>query len=398
MNLSLTPLQQKLSGLARSLAREAFAERAAGYDERAVLPEENLHDLRAVGLLNLVVGKDLGGHGSGIGSADPLLYLLVLEEIAAVCLSTSHCLQVHCHAVQFIDRLGTATQRRHFLLDVVEHGSLMTTLSSEPGRTARGSRNESLARLAPTGWSLSGVKNYSTLAGACKWLLVLTDAHVENDIAALAPVPVSNGERIASLVRVDAPGVSFVDQPWNAPGMRAAVSPTVRFEAADVPWSQIIGRPNAHLADNWSVKADLGFAAQYVGAAQGLLDSVTNAVRRRSTASDPHVQRHVGRLHFTIQGVRAQYRHAAWLWTQSDEAAAGLASIGAKHQAVEAANQVLDIAARIVGPTAFLQGSALERQYRDLRFLTMREHPDPAATAAGKKLLEGYEGGAHGRA
>ncbi|WP_213765522.1 acyl-CoA dehydrogenase family protein [Caballeronia sp. dw_19] len=395
MNLSLTNEQQQLSDLAGTLAREAFASRAASLDTDAALPVENLADLRSAGLLTLVIGKDLGGHGSGIESDDPLLYLLALEQIAQVCLPTSHCLQVHCHAAHFMDRLGTSAQRRDILGDVVSHGALMTTLSSEPGRTARGSRNESVAQVTDTGWTLTGVKNYATLAGASTWLLVLADAGVTDLTSTRSPVAVTDGERIALVVKADAPGVSFVEQSWNAPGMRSAVSPTVRFDQCQIAWNQMIGKPNAHLDSNWSVKADLGFAAQYVGAAQGLLDSVLLAVNRRSTATDPHAQRHVGRLHFAIDGARALYRKAAWLWTLDDKHAAGLASIGAKHQAIEAANQVLDIAARVVGPTAFSRGSTLERQFRDLRFLTMREHPDQAATTVGKALLEAASGISH---
>jgi len=391
MNLSLTPEQQRVTDLAARLARDAFAPRAARFDAAAALPLENLADLRAAGLLALAVGEDLGGLGSGIEGRDPLLYLLALEQIAEVCLSTSHCLQVHCHAAHFIDRLGTASQRRDLLGDVVRRGALMTTLSSEPGRTARGSRNESLARASSAGWTLSGVKNYATLASGSVYLLVLADAATDGESSERLPIPVVAGERVALVVNTASAGMSFVDRAWNPPGMRAAVSPTVRFDQCQLAWEQTIGASNAHLAGNWSVKADLGFAAQYVGAAQGLLDSVLQAVNRRATASDPHVQRHVGRLHFAVDGARALYQKAAWLWTGEDKRAAALASIGAKHQAIEAANHVLDIATRIVGPTAFTSGSTLERQYRDLRFLTMREHLDAAATTVGKALLDDPE-------
>ncbi|HEM7842897.1 TPA: acyl-CoA dehydrogenase [Burkholderia multivorans] len=394
MNASLTSDQQKISNLAGALAREAFAPRAAALDAAAALPLENLADLQAAGLLTLTIGKDLGGHGSGIGGEDPLLYLLVLEQISRVCLPTSHCLQVHCHAAHFIDQLGTNAQRHDILGDIITHGALMTTLSSEPGRTARGSRNESVAQPTDTGWTLSGVKNYATLAGASTWLLVLADARVTGT-GTYSPVAIADGERLALVTKADAPGVSFVDQSWNAPGMRPAVSPTVRFDQCQIGWNRVIGESNAHLSGNWSVKADLGFAAQYVGAAQGLLDSAIQAVRHRSTTTDQHVQRHVGRLHFAVDSARALYREAARLWTLDDKQEAGLASIGAKHLAIETANQVLDITARIVGPTAFSSGTTLERQFRDLRFLTMREHPDQAATTVGKTLLEATTGAIH---
>ena len=376
----LSPDHRRLDNLARTLSHERFAPRAAQYDQTATLPADNLQDLREAGLLGLVIGKDLGGLGSGIGGEDPLAYLLVLERLAEKDLSTSHCLQVHCHAAHFIDRLGTASQRHTILGDVIENGALTTTLSSEPGRTARGTRNASRAELLDDGWRINGLKNYSTLASASTWLLTLVDAHI-------APHPaVAEGDRVAFAIRRDAVGVSFDSAPWDPFGMRGALSPTVRFDDTRVSWERLIGQPNAHLSGGWSVRADLGFAAQYVGASQGLFDEVVAAVNRRSTHSNPHAQSHVGALHIAIAGARALYRNAASLWTHDPEAAA-LASVGAKYQSIATANLILDLAAKIVGPTAFSRGGALERQYRDLRYLTMREHPDAALVTMGQTLL-----------
>ncbi len=388
MSDALTPEQARLDRLAQNLAHERFAARAAGYDANAALPTENLQDLKEAGLLGLAIGKDLGGLGSGVGGDDPLAYLVVLERLAETCLSTSHSLQVHCHAAHFIDVLGTPSQRRTILGDVIGHGALTTTLSSEPGRTARGTRNESHAQWRSDGWIVRGVKNYSTLASASSWLLTLVDAHLSDELTTDGPprAGVIDGDRLAFAIRRDAPGVSFDHTAWDPYGMRSAVSPTVHFDNVPVSWDRLIGKPNEHLVENWSARADLGFAAQYVGASQGLLDLVIMAVNRRATHMQPHAQSHVGALHIAIAGARALYRSAAALWKHAPDQAP-LASTGAKYQSIATANLVLDSLARIVGPTAFARGDALERQYRDLRYLTMREQPDNAAIAVGQTLL-----------
>lgn len=399
MSFALSAEQNRVRQLARDLAREAFAARAADYDEAAQVPLANLADLRSHGLLGLVIGRDIGGAGGGIQGEDPLAYLLALEQIAEVCLATSHCLQVHCHAAHYIDQTGTQAQRERILGDVIANGALMTTLGSEPGRTARGSRNQTTARATRHGWQLDGVKNYATLASASAYLLVLADCQGEsgqgksgqgdNGQGVVGPAGdrYQLGERVALAVEVAAEGVGFVAGSWDPLGMRAAVSPTVKFEQCNVPWQNTIGASNTHFAGHWSVKADLGFAAQYIGAAEGILQRAISAVKRRGTADDAHVQRHIGRLRFAIDGARGLLYRAAWLWSQGDEAVAAQASLGAKHQAIDVAQQLLDVVVQIVGPSHFGAASDMTRQYRDLRFLTMREHLDRTAAQVGQELL-----------
>ncbi|MBV6826516.1 acyl-CoA dehydrogenase family protein [Pseudomonas sp. PD9R] len=390
MNFSLSAEQARVQNLSRELAREAFSGRAAGYDFEAQVPADNLADLRSYGLLGLVIGRDVGGAGGGIQGEDPLAYLLALEQIAQVCLATSHCLQVHCHAAHYIDQTGTQAQRERILGNVIANGALMTTLGSEPGRTARGARNQTTALSTNVGWQLDGVKNYATLASASKYLLVLADCESEVGQVITGPAGESfvAGERVALAVEVASQGVSFVEGSWDPLGMRAAVSPTVTFEQCSVPWANTIGASNTHFTGHWSVKADLGFAAQYIGAAEGILQRAFSAINRRGTADDAHAQRHLGRLRFAIDGARGLLYRAAWLWTQSDEVAAAQASLGAKHQAIDVAQQLLDVVVQIVGPSHFGAASDLARQYRDLRFLTMREHLDRTAAQVGKELLQ----------
>lgn len=392
MNLALSAEQARVQAVARELARDAFAARALRHDQSAEVPLDNIADMRSQGLLGLVIGRDIGGAGGGIQGDDPLAYLLALEQIAQVCLATSHCLQVHSHAAHYIDQTATGEQRQRILGDVIANGALMTTLGSEPGRTARGARNQTTAQaLDRGGWQLDGVKNYATLASACKYLLVLADSAFDAANGALSPQGerFAANERVALAVPVAAAGVSFVEGSWDPLGMRAAVSPTLKFEAVQVGWADTIGASNQHFSGQWSVKADLGFAAQYVGAAEGILQLAIIAINRRGTTDDPHVQRHLGRLRFAIDGARGLLYRAAWLWTQADKAAAAQASLGAKHQAIDVAQQLLDVVVQIVGPSHFGAASELARHYRDLRFLTMREHLDRTAAQVGKELLQG---------
>ncbi|MEM8753560.1 MAG: acyl-CoA dehydrogenase family protein, partial [Pseudomonadota bacterium] len=59
----LTEQQARLTTLARDLAAEKFAPRAADYDRRAAFPTENYRDMAEAGLLGICVPEHLGGSG-----------------------------------------------------------------------------------------------------------------------------------------------------------------------------------------------------------------------------------------------------------------------------------------------------------------------------------------------
>lgn len=379
-HLPLSARQRAAYTQAGLLAHERFAARAGHHAESRTLPVDDLKDLARAGLLNLAAGEDIGGGGSGIMGHDPLLYLLVLDQIARHAgLATSHSLQVHSHALHFVDQCATQAQRRRLLAPIIAAEGLTTTLSSEPGRTARGPRHTTLAHRHGQGFVISGTKNFATLAAACSHLLVLVDGAPDSDVA---------GQRLALLVPVDAPGVRIEDTGWNPYGMRAGVSPLVHFDRHEVPEDALIGPPGAHADGNWSVKADLGFAAQYVGAAHGILESTVQAARRRGVAASPAVELRLGEAWSRLAAARWHYYGAAKLWETRDEGAAGPASQSAKVQAVKAAEQVLETATRIAGPSAFDADSELTLRSNDLRYLMMREQPDALSVSLGKALID----------
>jgi len=83
--------QQELMDLARGLAIEKFASRAADLDRDAAFPVEDYQDLRDAGLLALCVPEEHGGLG-----ADYETYCLVSEKLAQGNSSTALTFNMHC--------------------------------------------------------------------------------------------------------------------------------------------------------------------------------------------------------------------------------------------------------------------------------------------------------------
>jgi alkylation response protein AidB-like acyl-CoA dehydrogenase len=309
MNFNFSQSQQDLYELVGYMAREHFAPRAAASDLAGTLPLENFRDLQAHGLLGLTIARDRGGLGSGVMGADPALYLLAIEQVARVDLATAHCLHIHLHACHLIDQAGTAAQRQTLLGPVIQRGALIGAVGSEPGRTARGIYVFSTtAQPIRDGYVLNGRKNYATLAGLAEHMIVF---------ATLKGASPSEGH-VGLAVPRGAEGMTVVADTWDPIGMRAAVSPDIVLEQCFVAATQLIGSPGIYSRERWQARHYLSLSAQYLGACEGLFDSLTEYLPQRGTAGETYTQLRLGEMRVLIDSVRWLVYRAAWLWTQGD--------------------------------------------------------------------------------
>jgi alkylation response protein AidB-like acyl-CoA dehydrogenase len=378
MNFNFSKAQQSLYELVGYMAREHFAPRAAASDSARMLPTENLRDLHAHGLLGLTIARDRGGMGSGVMGEDPTLYLLAIEQTARVDLSTAHCLHIHLHACHLIDQAGTPEQRSAFLAPVLERGALIGAVGSEPGRTARGIHVfNTTAQPLRDGYVLNGRKNYATLAPIADNMIVF---------ATLRGADPSDGH-VGIVVPRGTEGCDIVPDTWDPIGMRAAVSPDIVLEQCFVPAANLIGAPGLYPRERWQARHYLSLSAQYLGACEGIFDSLTEYLPLRGTAGETYTQLRLGEMRVLIDSVRWLIYRAAWLWTQGDLQQAELFSLVARHQATHCATVVMDKGAQIAGSHALTGHGLFSRMMRDLRIHTLHSNVDKSAATIGKYHL-----------
>lgn len=378
MNFDFSPRHREVYEEVGRLGREVFAVRAAAHDAEASLPLDNLRDLSDLGLLKLTISRDLGGEDSGARGSDPLLYLLAVEQTARYCPSTGQCLHIHSHGAHYVNHVGTPEQRREILGRVVEEQALLNATGSEPGRSARGLYGlTTLADRVQGGYVVNGLKNYATLAEAAAY----------NIVFALLKENRSADGHLGVAIPQGAEGFSVVPGSWDPIGMRGAVSPQIRLDNVFVADGHVLGSPGTNPRERWQAKFHLGFAAQYLGAAQGIFDELRAYLPTRGTTADPYAQLRFGEIRVAIESARWMVYRSAWLWTQGDEPRAELYAMEAKHRTITAAVEVMDKAAAIAGSSAFLDNSALARFYRDLRFHTLHENVDRTAATIGQAYL-----------
>lgn len=378
MEFDYTPGQRELYELVGALGRSKFAPRAGEFDQKAETPVDNMREFFQNNLMGLTISEDLGGLGSGAMGRDPLLYLVAIEQTARYCLSTAHCLHIHCHGAHLVDQICAPEQRKKILAPVLERGAMLNATGSEPGRTSRGLYNlVTVAERAKGGYVVNGTKNYASLGDVVDYNIIF---------AGIKGKPPTEGH-IGLVIPKDTPGLKIAEGSWNPMGMRAAVSPTILLDNCFVSDDYVLGEPGVFPRDRWQARFHLGFAAQYLGGAEGVFDYLTDYLPKRGTAGDSYTQLRMGEIRIGIDSVRWLIYRAAWLWKSRKIQEAELFSMTAKHRAIENAVIVMDKAAQIAGSSAFHATSPLARSFRDLRVQTLHENLDKTAATIGKYHL-----------
>jgi len=352
-----------------ALVEAGVAKRAAAHDEAGSFPAGDVEDLHREGLLLATLPESDGGLGYGFHCRDPLSFFLIIERLAKASPATAHCFQVHCNALQILRAFGSDAQVARFVRPTIEHGRLFVGAGSEPG----GGRHSSVAERVEGGFRITGAKHYATNATHSEWLTV----HVRSGASGLIETFV---------VHRDSPGLEIDVGFWNPSGMRACVSPMLRFKEVQVPDDCVLGHPEGFFSEMWLGKINFGFTANYLGALQGMYAFTVAYLRDRGKVETALYQSHVGELKARIDAARLLYYQAVYV-TRHDLRQGLLMSNQAKWLAVDTVNRFIAIVGQVVGSTAYFRGLPLERLTRDMLVHTLHRRHHVGATMVGQAEL-----------
>ena len=352
-------------------AARAVAPRLAGradqHDRTATFPTGDLDDLRACGLLGLMVPEHLGG--SGAGFAD---YAEVAMELAAGSGSTALVFNMHASVTgalaltpdDLARSLGVPESyfgARDRILRAAAAGALYAVAMSERAAGSRLSKMTTHYRAVDGGWQITGSKSFCSGSTHADAFLVAARAADDDD----------NEPKVSQfLVPADAAGIR-VEQTWDPLGMRATASNDVHLDAVVVPQDALLGGVEglglllAQVMPQWLVAS---YAAVYVGVAQAALEAAAEYVNERGLGSLPAVRARLGRGDAAVAAAREVVRVTAahvdaapgdpgtnrWVWR---------AKLLAGQTAMDVAASVLEAC----GTAATRRGNPLERLYRDAR-------------------------------
>ncbi|HFB67222.1 MAG TPA: acyl-CoA dehydrogenase [Aeromonadales bacterium] len=365
--------REQLMSLCHQLA-EVFKTRASKYDDEGSFPVENFADLKATGLLGMMVPKEYGGWGCNF-----LTYSKALEILATGDASTSLAFNMHNITVGSLAeipeapaddrRSGAINNFREWIFEqAVKEKKLFASAASEPGIGAHFSKLKSSYRRTENGFILNGTKSFVSMAGYADYYVVAAKAeHSKSATAAVSFL----------IVDRNAPG-SSMDNIWNVMGMRSTSTNPVHFEECFIPQERLYmaseGMALYKIArePHWLAG---GYSGVYLGIMTATFDFLVEFLKKKKTpgtdislSQDPLVQHQLGKLYTELTSARLAVYHAAHLVDTargSDEANAAIHH--AKYLVSESGPKLASDAIRMCGASSISKFFPLERYYRDSR-------------------------------
>ncbi|MDQ0253981.1 alkylation response protein AidB-like acyl-CoA dehydrogenase [Evansella vedderi] len=381
-----TEKQERLWNKANDLVK-SFQGRAAVYDQDALFPIENFHDLKNNGLTALTVPQKYGGEEINLYE-----FLLIQETIAKGDAATALSLGWHNGTIMQLrdTKKWEEAVFQKVANSVVDEHKIINTAATEPstGSPARGGKPETTAVKNKDGWLINGKKTFTSLAPVLDWIIITATAH--------------DGETEffgEFLLQRETPGIHF-EETWDTLGMRATRSDDLILTNLQVPSSALVATKDpghGRTPQGWL----LHIPACYLGIALAARNDAIEFAKSYQPNTLPHpisevpeVRRKIATMDLGLMKARHFMYHVASIW---DEYPEKRNTLGAELAAVKTvgtntAIEVVDLAMRIVGGQSLHRSKAFERYYRDVRAgLHNPPSDDLTMMALGKKAVEEYQ-------
>ena len=359
MDFALDAPHEQLRTLARRVANDALAPRAAAYDREHRFPAEQMAELARNGLLTMLVPTEAGG--SGYGS---VAYALAMMEMAGACAATSVTMAVTNMVADAIRAWGSDALQRKYIPQLHDGTSTAGSFAlSEPGAGSDASSLKATAVRRGDSYVLNGSKCWITSGDRAGVILVMAKTDLQAGSKGIS----------AFIVEPSMPGFS-VGRHEEKMGLRASSTVTINLEDVEVPVENRVGDEGVgfKIAMRALDGGRIGIGAQAVGigsaALRAALDYVVNTPRLADRAS---VRARLAEVSTELEAARLLVMRAADMKDRgvpfTKEASM------AKMFASEAANRATHRALEIVGPDALDARLAVERYFRDVRVTMIYE-------------------------
>ena len=346
---------RELAAMARQVARERYAPRAAAWDTaREPFPHDERRYLGSLGLLGICLPERFGG------SAAPLLHaLVVIEELAKECRPAAfQVFEANTGPAQVLALLGTEDQQSRFLPGIIAGQTTMALAISEPD--AGSAATDMTTRAKSTGDDF-------TVNGAKRWISNGSEADAYLVYTRLSDEPGARGIG-AIIIEAGRDGVSFGARE-RLIGFRGIPSADVIFDDVLVPGDNLLVPAGGfgQLFRAFSVER-LGNSTMSLAIGQAALDRTISYVQERQQFGKAliefqSVQMMLADMVLQVESARMLIERAA------RHAGTGLpdpleVSL-AKCTANEMAKRVSDLAMQLHGGNGLTEEYGIERLHRD---------------------------------
>ncbi|MFE1592901.1 acyl-CoA dehydrogenase family protein [Nocardia sp. NPDC058705] len=316
-----------------------FAADAAGYDERAEIPVEELTALHDAEVDRAVLPRRLGGFGLSYQSFGAVVRMLAKADPSIATIWVMHV----GAGVGLAELTGSSFFADEFLV-----GKRFANALSEPGSGNRFLQPQQVAEPVAGDWSLTGAKRFVSGSEIADYLLV--NALVEEAPTFFGVVP----DESVSIIPI-----------WDTLGLRATRSQLLVFDNT-VLRAEYRGRAPGP-GDFAAIPA--GLPAISLGVADAALAALVEHARSRMILGNPlahqqWVQHEVADVQIRLVAAHALYEQGLREADSANPAFFPTLS-RAKYLANKVAVDVAQLGVRVGGASGYLRGSPIQRHLRD---------------------------------
>jgi alkylation response protein AidB-like acyl-CoA dehydrogenase len=347
----------------REVCEAKVAPRAAETDELAEFPKASYEALRAADFHAPHIPEDYDGVG-----ADALATVIVIEEIARACASSS--LIPAVNKLASLPWLISASEelKQRYLPPIARGDAMASYCLSEPEAGSDAASMRTRAVQDGDDYVINGVKRWITNAGVSDFYTVF---------AVTDPGARSRGISAFVVEKNDA-GVSF-GAPEKKLGIKGSPTCEVYFDNVRVPADRMIGEPGTGFGTAMKTldHTRVTIAAQAIGIAQGALDYSLGYVKERkqfgtAIAEFQGVQFMLADMGMKLEAAR-QLTYAAAAKSERGDADLTYFGATAKCFASDVAMEITTDAVQLLGGYGYTKDYPVERMMRDAKITQIYE-------------------------
>lgn len=326
-------------------------------------PVEILKKMSKLNMMGIPFRKKYSGAGG-----DYLTYILLVEELAKVCGSTSVILSAHtslCCAP--IHDFGNEDQKAKYLPALLKGEKLGAFALTEPdaGTDAAGVRTTAV--LDGDNYILNGSKIFITNGGHADVFIVFAMTDRSLGVRGISAFIVERGFE-----------GFYVDKEEEKMGIRSSSTTGLTFENCIVPRENLLGKEGQgfKIAMVTLDGGRIGIAAQALGIAEGALDEAIKYAKSRkqfkkSISEQQGIQWYLAEMALKVETAKCLVYKAAW--HKETGRSYSMEAAMAKLHASEVCNDVTRKAVQIFGGYGFMKEYPVERMMRDAKITEIYE-------------------------
>lgn len=363
MKFELTPEQLMIQKVARQIAQEICEPLAAEIDRTHAFPRAAFDKLTEAGLMGVGFDPKYGGSGGG-----RLEQVLINEELAKVCGTTSSVFSIHQGSIYVIEKHGTEEQKQKYIRPLVSEGVVGAFALTESNAGSDAAGVQTVAIEDGDDYIINGTKCFITGGFSAEIFTVFAMTDPSKKTAGLTAFIVEKGTPGFSIGKVE-----------DKMGIRGSEAAELIFDNVRVPKKNIIGELNKgfkYAMEAIDINRVTVAASQALGISEGAFEHAVKYSKERKQFGKPIAKQqgigwYLAEMKTKIEAARWMVYHAAHLL--DNKVPCTLESCMAKLFASETARFVTDKALQIHGGYGYMTDYPIERMFRDAKITEIYE-------------------------